>query len=214
MTKLLVINTFDGKVDWVNSLNFPYIIYRKFDPLIPIEYYKTSQENLQEYYKRLIEIPNYLELTKPKTDDPHIVINVGHESSTFWTHIINHFEDLADLTIFVHTNPFHHYHNGDFIEMLNNISEIQDFMDWGTEMKSDYRGQPTDVCPVSEIFHELYPDREVPEEYIFKAGSLFALSKDNIRRIGIDFFKQCLQIAVTKPLAPWAFERLFRTMFT
>jgi hypothetical protein len=137
MRKLAVINHFQGQVDWIKNLKFEYILYNKFDPQISIQYWKTGQENTQEYYKRLFGIPNYLEIMKPvSTNIPNLVSNVGHDAFTFFTHIINHYDDLADLTIFLHSTPFHHYHGGDFVEMLNGIDEIVDFTDFGQSMDS------------------------------------------------------------------------------
>jgi len=214
MRKIAIINRYKGSVDWTNKLNFEYIIYNKLDPLISSQYYKTDQENTQEYYKRLFSVPGFLEIMRPKSPDLNLVTNVGHDASTFFYHIVNNFEDLADINIFLHENPFHHYHNGDFIQMLNGLNEIPDYMDWGQIMLSDRDGGPTDRCPVGDVFHHLFPDQEVPDSYTFVSGSLFALSKASIHRLGIKFFKTCIKVTETEPLAPWAFERLYFRIFT
>lgn len=215
MRKLAVINHFQGQVDWIKDLNFEHILYNKFDPQIGSQYWKTGQENTQEYYKRLFSIPNYLEIMKPvSTNIPNLVSNVGHDAYTFFTHIINHYDDLADMTIFLHSTPFHHYHGGDFVEMLNGIDEIIDFADFGQPMTSDVNGEPTDRCPVGEVFSQLFPDQEVPEVFTFTSGSLFLVSRVTILKMSKIFYEQCKKVSETEPLAPWVFERLYRTIFT
>jgi hypothetical protein len=211
LSKLAVINHFKGNVDWVKDLNFEYIIYNKFDPQIDSKYWKTDYENTQEYYKRLYSIPGYLEIMKPVSTN---ISNVGHDAFTFFTHIINYFDNLVDITIFLHSTPFHHYHGEDFIGMLNGIDEIIDFTDYGASMTSDINGEPTDKCPVGKIFSQLFPDQEVPETFTFTSGSLFSVSRSAIQRRGKSFFEQCRSICEIDPLAPWAFERLYRTIFT
>lgn len=214
MRKLAVINHFQGQVDWIKDLKFEYILYNKFDPQISSQYWKTGQENTQEYYKRLFSIPNYLEIMKPVSNIPNLVSNVGHDAYTFFNHIINHYDDLDDVTIFLHSTPFHHYHGGDFVEMLNEIDQAVDFDDYGQSMISDVNGEPTDRCPVGDIFSQLFPDVDVPESFTFTSGSLFSVSRSAILRKSRDFYEQCRRITEVEPLAPWAFERLYRTIFT
>ena len=215
MRKLAVINHFQGQVDWIKDLKFEHILYNKFDPQIDSQYWKTGQENTQEYYKRLFSIPNYLEIMKPvSTHIPNLVSNVGHDAFTFFTHIINHYDDLADVTVFLHSTPFHHYHGDNFVGMLNGITEIIDFEDYGTSMVADVNGEPTDRCPVGVVFSQLFPDHEVPESFTFTSGSLFSVSRSAILRKSKAFYEQCKGISETEPLAPWAFERLYRTIFT
>jgi len=212
MRKLAIINNFKGPVNWINKLNFEYIVYNKYNPRIPQQYWKSEHESIYEYYKRLFQIPNYLEIMKPlSTDDLNLVTNVGHETSTFFGHIVKNFDNLADMHIFLHNSPIHHCEK--IFELVNNIKEPIDFIEFGTTMDSDINGGPTDTCPVGKIFHQLFPDKPIPEVFNFASGSLFGLSKSNILRIGIDFFKQCVEISEVEPLAPWAFERLFKTIF-
>lgn len=213
MIKFAIINNFKGPVPWVNQIQFPYVIYNKYNPRIDKQYWKSEHENIYDYYKRLFQIPNYLEIMKPlDTDDPSLVTNVGHETSTFFGHIVNNFYDLADMYIFLHNTPFHHCEN--IMQLINNIKEPIDFIEFGTTMDSDREGGPTDTCPVGKIFHQLFPDKPIPEIFNFASGSLFGMSKSNIERLGIEFFKQCVRISEVEPLAPWAFERLFKTIFS
>lgn len=213
MDKLVVINNYKKEVEWVTALNCEYIIYNKYDPQISDQYWKSDHENTQEYYKRLYSIPNYLEIMKPiSTDIPNLVSNIGHDTYTFFNHMINNYENLADINVFLHSSPFHHCQN--IIELVNNLIDPVDFIDFGTSMTSDQEGKPTDTCPVGRIFNQLYPESEIPEVFTFTSGSLFSISKLNIQRVGIDLLKQCRDIIQIEPLAPWAFERLYRTIFT
>ena len=49
--------------------------------------------------------------------------NVGRESHTYLTHIINNYKSLADTTIFTQADPF--LHSPHFIELLDNIDLFQ-----------------------------------------------------------------------------------------
>lgn len=213
MRKLAVINTYKDAVTWAPQLNFDYIIYNKYDPLIDEQYWKYGYENTYEYYKRLYSIPGYLEIMNPvSTDIPNLVSNVGHDSYTFFNHIINNYDDPADMTVFLHCTPFHHC--DDIINRLNCLNGDHDFVDFGTLMTSDTEGGPTDRCPVGPIFQQLFPDKEVPSTFLFTSGSLFAVSRALILRHSKVFYEHCRGITQTEPLAPWAFERLYRTIFT
>jgi|688.fasta_scaffold00642_63 hypothetical protein len=45
--------------------------------------------------------------------------NVGREGHTYLNHIINNYNNLADITVFCQANPF--VHKNDFIQWCNNI---------------------------------------------------------------------------------------------
>jgi hypothetical protein len=45
------------------------------------------------------------------------LLNVGRESDTYLTHIINNYDNLADITVFCQGNPFDH--QADFINNIN-----------------------------------------------------------------------------------------------
>ena len=213
MRKVVIVNNFKGPVSWKNDFNCECIVYNKYNPRIEKIYWKTPHESIYDYYKRLFTYPNFLEIMKPLPEEEELnfITNVGHETSTFFGHIAKNYDDIADMNIFLHNTPFHHCKN--IIELVNNISEPIDFIEFGTVMTSDVNGGPTDTCPVGDIFHQLFPDKPIPETYYFASGSLFGISKQTVYKMGKSFFEQCVKISETMPLAPWAFERLFRTIF-
>jgi len=209
--KQVVINRYNGDTEWTNQLiGCDVLIYNKYDPLVPYHIDK-GKESLRDFYERLYAIPNYIEMVQPRsTDISNLVPNLGQDAYTFFLHIINHYDNLADMNIFLHDNPIHHCQN--LIEQVNDLPEDSDFVDFGQSMLSDEYGGPMDHdLPVGEIYERLFGKKKT--EFVFKSGSLFAASRDVLLRYDIDFYRECAEIGETDPRSSWAFERLFRTIF-
>ena len=73
-------------------------------------------------------------------------------------------------------------------------------------------GKPTDTCPVAELYEKLF-NETAPDLFYFVSGACFAVSKENILKRDINFYRKCLELTLTHYKMPWAFERIYRIIF-
>jgi hypothetical protein len=53
--------------------------------------------------------------------------NKGNEASSYLQYIIDHYDNLDDITIFVHGHQFAWHHKSDIVPKINNIEFIHDY---------------------------------------------------------------------------------------
>lgn len=141
-------------------------------------------------------------------DDPKAALTVpknkGHEAMVYLTYIIDNYDKLADITIFIHASRFA-WHNDDpdydALPTLRNLqlsyvkesgyvnlrcvwvigcpAEIRPYEDEGQETTPD---QPNAKAVYKSAFRELMPGVPVPEVVAVSCCSQFALTKETIRR--------------------------------
>lgn len=151
--------------------------------------------------------------------------NVGREAHTYLYHLAEHYDDLADVTIFVQGHPFDHA--PDLHKRLRALASgkesVTDFWWLGFLADTDdSRGRRLFV-PWSkntareeldlEGFHLRLFGEAGPSEYRFFVGAQFAVTREAAHRRGLDFFKAARDLAVDFPLAPHYFERCWDRVF-
>lgn len=133
--------------------------------------------------------------------------NVGREPHTFFTYIINNYDNLPEYVAFVQGNPFDHCNNA--------LNEINDF-DFKTEFKPlgvltrltmEYEGINEQVQNFSQKvgFNITYPIYMVP-------GAQYIVSRRLIKNNSIDFYKRILNTLDTE-LYPQGSLDVEKTLF-
>lgn len=186
----------------------------------------------------------YEYLVYDKSDDgvdSHIHLpNVGRESHTYLTHIVEWYDNLAPMTVFVQGNPFDHLDDqgrGDVGMLRSMIEEGADRqipfkgLAW-FKLKCDHLGRPHNLkkpenegrwtgwgkdIPLAIVFEQLF-DAEFPESLLVRApAGLFMASADRIRTRPLEFYKYALKLIEEDPQdtnnTGHAFERLWQHIF-
>lgn len=111
-----------------------------------------------------------------KLNDAVILPNVGREGHTFYHHIVENYDNLADYTAFLQGNPFDHYKNALSIQP----SEFELLSD--RKIKCSLNGcDQHKGLPLKEVYVELFETDE-HVDFTFGAGGQFVASKDVIRK--------------------------------
>lgn len=135
-----------------------------------------------------------------ENDDTFIKLpNLGREAHTYLHHILNFYDDLADITVFVQGNPFDHAPA--FLKDLEHIPDDVLYKPFSTqEILMDEFGNPhlTGNSPTSynmyfKEFYEHILQRPCPILMYCIANALFAVSRDQIRMQSRAFYEKCMQ---------------------
>jgi hypothetical protein len=145
-------------------------------------------------------------------DDPsaplHPPKNKGHEVMIYLTYIIDHYDDLPDVSIFMHAHRYSWHnndlHNHDAVEMIKMLSSERvqrlgymnmrchwnpgcpEWMHPGV-MEEDFNKQEETM--MAKCWSELFPHEPIPRVLAVPCCAQFALSRDRIRTIPLSTFK-------------------------
>jgi hypothetical protein len=141
--------------------------------------------------------------------------NVGRESHTYLHHILENYDALAALTIFCQDNPFPH--SPDFLERVNSLvcdTADREFTNLCQSVATDDgQGQPCHPgLPLSLYYRKIFGVER--NSFTFGAGAQFAVRREAIRRRPPEFYRCCMDVALTPPHGPWVIERYWPYIFT
>ncbi len=142
-------------------------------------------------------------------DEPKTLPNVpGRESHTYFWHIIDRYDTLADRTIFCQGDPFDHSPNFvdlankvdsdkdlDFFPMSRHRGEGDDDIDY---LHCDIDGKPDHpTLGMQTQFYNIFGDNAiVPDPIIFYPGAVFCCSKENIHKRPLEFYTKCYDLSL------------------
>lgn len=139
--------------------------------------------------------------------------NIGREPYTFLKHIVNNYDVLDDLTVFVQGNPFDHY--PELLRTLDSITPTENNFTWmGIGGHESYNnGAPHDCGkPVGVVSADLGLDIKAWPIH-FAPGGQFAVTRDRIHAHPKEFYEKAIRILEEMPESPWCFERLWGVIF-
>tara|TARA_B110000503_G_scaffold142924_1_gene241650 strand:+ start:1308 stop:1955 length:648 start_codon:yes stop_codon:yes gene_type:complete len=210
MKKELVISVFDKDLSWVDNVSKEVSIKK---------YRKGSNLNLD--------------------DEIYLSNNVGRDVHTFFYHILNNYDNLADITFFSQDYPFDHVEN--YVEIIN--SDV-DFITkcsilhfdgyWGFHWNNI--GTMWQLNPSSQFtngriltsFNDGYPhDKNLyvdetwkslfncphPLSYDFVPGGHFCVTKETVKIRTKEFYQHVVTLLETYDKMPWNIERLEAYIF-
>lgn len=151
--------------------------------------------------------------------------NVGRESHTYLTHIVQNYETLSELNVFCQGHPFDHCST--FHPILKNLSAYQTpfskfewlgfIIDWdnatGTRLFQNWSKNEEKDSLKMEQFCELLFNEKSPEPYVFYPGAQFIVTRETIQTRPIEFYIKALALAETFPHAAHCFERVWDRVF-
>jgi hypothetical protein len=209
LSKEVVIAAYDKDYNWINQL----------DSDVKVTVYKKGFEPL----------PNEI-LIEP---------NVGRDVHTFFYHLVNNYNNLSDYTFFSQDYPFDHVEN--YISLINGDEKLwfehaRQSINGCWFFNTDYytflcdkTGLPNSVIiddlslkiwPTGEwiemnlepTWHQLF-NMPCPDYFAFTPAGHFCISREQVLKKPIEYYKIILNILETDPNSPWVIERLESYIF-
>lgn len=190
----IVVAKFREDISWVQTL-------KKANPSYTIMVYDKSGEPLQDYeFCKVSALPN-----------------LGREAETILHHIVEHWDSLADNTLFCQGHPFDHLRTpkDEYIEAI--AKDIQNALDekhYVIFTCNDFGAPHHCGLPVRKAYLLMDTGTPPPSEYRFVAGAQFLVKKEHIKHRPIDFYKQLLERVRKNEICPWTMERLWAYIFS
>lgn len=174
-------------------------------------------------------------------DDPeaplHPPLNKGHEAMAYLSYIVEHYESLADISIFMHSHRFGWHNNElqnlDAVWMITDLSPEhvtrQGYMnlrchwdpgcpDWLHPEATELNLEKQEERVLSDAWVELFPEDPLPSVLSQPCCGQFALSKERIREVPlqeyIDIRDWLLRTPFTDYISGRIFEYLWQYIFT
>jgi hypothetical protein len=139
--------------------------------------------------------------------------NIGREAHTYIHHIIENYENLATINVFVQGNPFVHCDN--FLNNLNKINEKYKYFEFSNIIiECDKNGLPDDVLPIEPFFNLIFPDYICPNFFKMKGNAIFCVHKERILYHPMKFYKNIMNTFENFDKAAWILERLWHLIFS
>lgn len=137
-----------------------------------------------------------------------VPMNKGHEAMVYLTYIIEHYSELSDVTIFMHSHQYT-WHNNDFLNsdstlmvkrlksehvIKNGYMNLRCHLEPGCpdHIHPTAPNEPEDIRNIPEAavvgvsWTQLFPNETVPEVLSQPCCSQFAVSSEKIRNVSLD----------------------------
>lgn len=142
-----------------------------------------------------------------------ILDNIGRETHTYLYHIVNNYNNLSPITIFTQAKPFDHCNS--FIEEINNLDENISFKEFSNALLvvRNYKCSNHNCLQIKPTCDKIF--KNCPETFYFSPGALFAVSKNQIHKRSLEFYKKCIRLVdySIHPNEGYVFERVWRLIF-
>ena len=173
-----------------------------------------------EWTKQFLNIIVYNKGNSLTEDFKQILLNnVGREGHTYYKHIYDNYDNLADYTIFLQAKPFDHSPN--IISNLNNYINNKD-------LSSDFEFLSESIVncnllgcsyhpglPLIGTYEKLFGERKENMEFQFGAGAQFIVSKQKILQRPKEFYLKIIEMLDKNidPIEGYVIERFHKLIF-
>ncbi len=154
--------------------------------------YNKGKENIHTNYKQI------------KID------NVGREAHTFLYHIVENYDKMSDFTVFLQGDPFEHKKTG-LIEYINSGSYIDTPIGHDSHIENSQGSIVSYYLNINKNLNLLFKDP--PRHFQFVCGAQNSVSRENITKRSLNFYKFLLMKFDTDPNWPWILERFWNLIF-
>lgn len=191
-SKKCVVAWYKEKIEWVEKIPIPTVVYRKSE----------------------ITSPDFKGVTV--LDLP----NIGREGHTYLTHIIDNYENLEDITFFLQGNPWDHVYNHvekkkealfEEIKSLDqdwsHLGSRMDPVSWEQMVKTNmFRG-------LRKKYINLCSELGVKPRESFSSGACFAVSSNIVRQYEPSIYEHMREQSLSF-LGGYAIEMMWYAMFS
>ena len=198
---------------------------------------RTKKEDISWMERDIPDIEKAIYVADDPSAPLHPPVNKGHEVMIYLTYIIDHYDELSDVTLFMHAHniTWHNsdlldYNAGKMIRQLNPARVAREgYMnlrcnwdpgcpEWlhpgAVDTKKDRKEEPL----LAQAWTELFPLRPVPEVLAQPCCAQFALSRERIQAIPLETFEfyrnWLLNTKLTDYFSGRIFEYMWQAIFT
>ena len=186
--------------------------------------YNEDIEWTKQFMNGFVKVIVYNKGIKLVEEDYNEILmeNVGREGHTYYSYIVNNYDNLDDYTIFLQGNPFDHSPNliDNIFKYINNKELNIDFEYLSEKIISsclkEQRGLHNECKNLYTTFDQIFGVKLDNHECVFGAGAQFIVSKKNILKRTKDFYENIVNI-LNKEVCPWEgydVERLHKYILT
>jgi hypothetical protein len=149
-----------------------------------------------------------------------ILPNVGREGHTYYYHIYNNYDNLADYNIFLQGNPFDH--SPHIIDDIKNILN-----DENLELSFKFLSNIVISCnlyfcnyhhnlPLREVYNKIFNINISNKNIEFGVGAQFIVSKETILKNSKEFYYNIIKLLdySVNPIEGYVIERFHKTIFS
>lgn len=175
-----------------------------------------------------------------QTDHPYEIFvekNIGRCVHSFFSHIYQRYDSLADLTYFIQDYPFDHWANLP-ICLGYSVTELQETATIQSGGYYGYNTKYTDITPSTHVgvgkiyecmsdgephhgdsgidvnrYWGILFDGEPPSKFEFNPGGHFVLAREHAHMRSREFYKQVIDLLESEEIAPYNIERLENYIF-
>jgi hypothetical protein len=173
-----------------------------------------------EWSKQFLNVIIYNKGIKLTNDFNQILLNnVGREGHTYYKHIYDNYDNLAEYTFFLQGNPFDHSPNiiYNLNKYINNTDLSIDF-EFLSEHILDCN---LDGCiyhtelPLINIYEKLFDERKNNMKFKFGSGAQFIVSKKKILQRPKEFYLKIVEMLENdiNPIEGYVIERFHNLIF-
>jgi len=168
---------------------------------------RMSEEDVGWLSEELPDVPTAIYVADDPTAPLHPPKNKGHEVMIYLTYIIDHYEDLADVMVFMHSHRWS-WHNDDIldndgVQMIKRLSSErvtrEGYMnlrchwdpgcpDWMHPGATEEDINKQEETMLAKSWSELFPLDPIPNVLAQPCCAQFALSRDRIHSIPLSRF--------------------------
>lgn len=145
--------------------------------------------------------------------------NVGREGHTYYKHIYDNYDNLADYTIFLQGNPFDHSPN-----IISNLNKYVN----NTHLSIDFEFLSEHVLdcnltgckyhyglPLIDTYEKIFGERNKNMAFKFGAGAQFIVSKKKILQRPKEFYLKIIEMLNKdiNPIEGFVIERFHKLIF-
>ena len=139
-----------------------------------------------------------------------VLPNVGREGHTYYKHICDNYENLADLTVFLQGHPFDHSPN--IVAKIKEIKPTTEFEFLSEKIfDTNLLGcRHHTGLPIGDVYTKLFERNPVDHDFWFGAGAQFVVSRDRILRRPKSFYSKIVEMLEksVNPIEGFVIERL------
>lgn len=176
------------------------------------------------------KLPRGLKVTVYDKGDPSTeyvpLPNVGREAHTYLNHILEHYDELAEVTLFCQGRPFDHVPDFQKVvqQMMQGNPRVQDFFWMGFVMDVDFpdgslfrdwsKNEDGRGLDLARFYTDLFGERlQPPATFPFFLGAHFAVTREVVLSRPRGFYEHALTVSEAFPDAAHCFERCWDKVF-
>lgn len=144
--------------------------------------------------------------------------NVGREGHTYYKYICDHYDNLAEYTIFLQGNPFDHSPN--IISMLNHCVNTKLMIDFEFISEAVYDCNLINCThrhglPLIYVYEKIFQEKKIDMNFQFGAGAQFIVHKKNILNKPKEFYVRIIKMLEydIDPIEGHVIERFHKLIF-